>query len=204
MMATRFVAGLLAIAGLVGSTAHAADMPWIAPKRTYHHLYRAAPYYVVNQGPLYSGPGITVGPLVWVNTDVRRNYPFVEMNWPAGAGTWPASRHRRHRHVILRRLGAADSAILSARAEALPDQETTGAVAAKLATIPQMVRARADLRMLGPDRNDIKHTQTRPARAKTDRPRQDSYSQVSEYAPVAARGWSGYGAVSGVGDDIQR
>lgn len=36
-----------------------------------------APYFLVDQGPEYSGPNITITRLHFVNTDVHRRYPFV-------------------------------------------------------------------------------------------------------------------------------
>lgn len=41
-------------------------------------LYRPhKPYFLVDQGPDYSGPEITVTRLRFVDTDLRRRYPFV-------------------------------------------------------------------------------------------------------------------------------
>jgi hypothetical protein len=48
---------------------------WGAPWR-YARALRT-PYFLVDQGPEYSGPNITITRLRFVNTDVRRRYPFV-------------------------------------------------------------------------------------------------------------------------------
>ena len=42
-----------------------------------YYVKAPQPYYVVNQGPMFSGPGITVTYIGLTWTGVKRAYPFV-------------------------------------------------------------------------------------------------------------------------------
>jgi hypothetical protein len=44
--------------------------------------YVAAPYFVVDQGPEFSGPGITITAITWTDTDLQRAYPFLGRSKP--------------------------------------------------------------------------------------------------------------------------
>jgi hypothetical protein len=51
-------------------------------------VWPRAPYYIVNQGPVYSGPAFMILDMGITNTDLRRRYPFVRASararywWP--------------------------------------------------------------------------------------------------------------------------
>jgi hypothetical protein len=61
--------------------ATAADWPvrrpmvYQAPPAVY--VYAPSPFYVVNQGPEHSGPGIMIVDLGYTHTDLKRTYPFI-------------------------------------------------------------------------------------------------------------------------------
>jgi hypothetical protein len=74
---------VLAAAMLAGTMMPAAAADW--PMR---RVYRAPPpavvaapavqpFYLVNQGPEYSGPGIHIVEIGFTDTNLRRNYPFI-------------------------------------------------------------------------------------------------------------------------------
>jgi hypothetical protein len=62
-----------AISGIAVMPAAAADLGGYYVK----HRVVAEPYYVVNQGPVLSGPGISVTYIGLSRTGVRRAYPYV-------------------------------------------------------------------------------------------------------------------------------
>jgi hypothetical protein len=41
------------------------------------YRYVLEPYFVVDHGPEYSGPGIFINRISWTNTDLQRSYPFI-------------------------------------------------------------------------------------------------------------------------------
>lgn len=41
------------------------------------YRYVLEPYFVVDHGPEYSGPGIFISRISWTNTDLQRSYPFI-------------------------------------------------------------------------------------------------------------------------------
>jgi hypothetical protein len=53
------------------------------------------PYFVVDQGPEFSGPDIVITAITWTDTDQRRKYPFIGRAKPIG---W--THHRTWRHAI--------------------------------------------------------------------------------------------------------
>jgi len=61
--------------GIASSSATAADLGG------YYYVKKApSPWYVVNQGPELSGPGISVAYIGLTKTGVKRHYPFVRPN----------------------------------------------------------------------------------------------------------------------------
>ena len=61
------------LCGLAILPAAAADRPGI-----YVESYaKWAPYYLVNQGPEISGPGIVVTAIGYTRTHLRRSYPYI-------------------------------------------------------------------------------------------------------------------------------
>lgn len=69
-----------ALIGFAASSASAADLPLKAPKVIYAGppASRASqPYFLVDQGPDLTGPGIRVTRLHIHHDHLRRNYPFV-------------------------------------------------------------------------------------------------------------------------------
>jgi hypothetical protein len=94
-----------AIAIFIGfsSAAGAADRPVIGPRVIYAtppvvRPYVVAPavyvqpYFIVNQGPEFSGPDISISKLSYVNTDLHRSYPFIGTYDPGAATTVLSAR----------------------------------------------------------------------------------------------------------------
>jgi hypothetical protein len=69
--------------------AAAADLPlrhpWFAPAKAY---WGREPFYLVNQGPVVSGPDIAITDIGYTNTDVHRSYAFI------GSEIWLRPRRR--------------------------------------------------------------------------------------------------------------
>ncbi len=107
-MTTRplLIAALGALAAATASPAGAGQRcccaaPCIAPVApvTVYQPYEMPRIYVVDRGPVYSGPGIYVDPTVVVSRRMPR-YPYVAHDYPAYHGPYygPALRTRaQHR-----------------------------------------------------------------------------------------------------------
>lgn len=84
---------------------YAAPPVAVAPYRYAVRHYEGAPYFVVDQGPEYSGPNITVTEITWTNTDVHSAYPYIGSPYPYIGASGPAiSSLASVRHVAPRRV----------------------------------------------------------------------------------------------------
>jgi hypothetical protein len=105
--------------------------------QAYESSY-VTPSYVVNQGPVYSGPAITVPVLTYSESPSARNYPYVRDTrgyYVRGHGDVFIGYHGYHH----RSRGAV-------RVHGASDARSNGSV----------VRARAEVRYLSPERMEIK------------------------------------------------
>ena len=217
MLTLRIAAGL-ALAAFAGSQGYAADL---GPPVVYEadEAREPAPYYVVDHGPGFTGPGITVEKPGLESSDVRLHYPFIGLARPVverpswDDGYPPAYR----RGPVLRRLGAAAPATRLAgvdrttTATIAGEVETTGTTPRRRPPPTGVFRARAEVHMKGLTRIDIKlfrddvpkASRPPPSQAERDRLlRRALQQQKARRAPRAHRerayraypydsGWSG-------------
>ena len=116
------------------------------------------PFYVVNQGPVHSGPAIFITATAECDTDLKRVYPYIRA---AGYSGFRPVRYR----PILRRLGGRK--VLRVRAQAMSQHvaaadsvgnaraEVTGSVG-RSPLGPRLFHAKAEVRLIGRNRIDIK------------------------------------------------
>jgi hypothetical protein len=91
MIQSRLICAVV-LTGLALAPAVAADRPlhqraYVKAAPVMVETWGPAPYYVVDQGPEYSGPGIMIVAFRIKNTDLRQPYPYV-------------SGHSHHPHFV--------------------------------------------------------------------------------------------------------
>ena len=77
MIRLRIAVCAAVLSALAIATAAAADRPSRGPFFIHAPAPGESPYYVVDQGPELSGPGIMIAEIPLTGTDMRRSYPFV-------------------------------------------------------------------------------------------------------------------------------
>lgn len=141
-----------ALAALAASApCRAADLEYAPPEAP---VREAAPFYVVKEGPVHSGPGIVITATPVCDTDLKRTYPYIRST---RAAYWPLRYSGRPRYD--------GRAILRVRAQALPERATDAFAKARTdvtgslkraARDPREFHGRADVRLVGKNRIDIK------------------------------------------------
>ena len=87
-------------------------VPVAVPHRYAVRRYARAPYFVVDQGPEFSGPNIAITEITWTETDVHRAYPYIGSPYPYIGASGPAIsalasvRQVPHRRVASRTIYA--------------------------------------------------------------------------------------------------
>lgn len=108
--------------------------------------------YMVNQGPVYSGPAVIAPQHTYAPTPTAAGYPYVPGYAATAAEAEPALRQRIYPGAPPRRVVKKRPVRKVAKVEVGPSGKK-GA--------PQIIRARAEVRIYGPERMDIRLYRTK-------------------------------------------
>jgi hypothetical protein len=101
---TLAIAGLATLAAVAASPVNAGSscccaapcVAYVPPPVVVYRPYEMPRIYIVDQGPVYSGPGIYTEPTVVVPRPMAR-YPYVARDYPAYHGPYYSPRWRGYR-----------------------------------------------------------------------------------------------------------